>query len=782
MRDRCQLSIKIMKKTLICLILTFLLLLCACGPYRVTIELDPNGSGSGSLPPIIPPVTLPPVTTPGTVYTTLTPTVPEITIPPDAPSIPELEAALSDEITTDDGFVLALNESGTYTLVGIVGNDRDTLELPDEHEGIPVTRILDGVFYDHGEIINLTLPDRLEEIPSNLFTSCNKLTYTDINGGRYLGSRQNPHKYLITVTSDGITRLSVHRDCSLIASGAAYNHSNITNVIINSKDPIIICSSAFFNCDRLRSVNIVASVDSVGKYAFSGCILLSYFNCTEGIRTIERQGFASCRSLTSFNFRNTEYIAQNAFYNCVGLKSVVLPESVKFIGAEAFKGATALKEVVLSEGIETIFTNSFPVNAPFADYNSCKYLGNAENPYMYLMSNYGLSDTAPSLVVHKNTYGIAKNLIGGSYDLNTVAVGENGTGKYLVSEGNCVYERESGKLVLGSSQSVIPDAVTSIGSEAFAYAHSLEAIAIPNTVTIIYESAFINCNSLINVTFEDRQTPIEIGDYAFAYCENLVRLVLGDIPVTIGEYAFSNCISMSTAIIQNAASIGSYAFAYSGLSAFFGPDLLEYIPDGCFYICKKLVYVSMPSVKTVGEFAFAGCESLEAVPDMQKLEMIYPCAFTECYKLSEAILPDSLIAIGYSAFKTCLSLEKLALPETLLYLGDSAFMNCYELSEVKLPLCIDSILESTFDYCQKLVTVEIFPNITKIEENAFRQCQRLEQIVYHGSEREWREIEKEKDWLTQAHDITVICTDNYLAYEKNGDEVTMGLPDIKYYD
>ncbi len=752
-----------MKKTLLCLLLAFILLLAACGPYRVTIELAPNGSG-GSFPPIIPPVTLPPVTTPGPVYTSPIPTGPAVTDPPVIPSVPELEAALSNEITTDDGFVLALNESGTYTLVGIVGKDRATLLIPDEHEGIPVTRMEENVFKLHDEITGLILPEQLEQISERAFVACDKLNYTEYRDGKYLGSRENPYKYLIgaAYTTQEL-QLTLHNDCTLIADGALYQNGYITSLTVASQGIIAIGARAFYNCNKLKSVNIKATVESVGYSAFSGCSALTEFDCDVGVIRIESSAFNSCASLPDFDFKITEYIGGYAFRGCSMLKSVVLPASVYFIGEYAFCEMPALARVVLSPCIETLYKDSFPSNAPFTEYSNCKYLGNSENPYLYLMSGSPDSAAEPALAIHKDTYGIARKAIAcGEKGLSAVSVLQNQNSKYLTSEGNCVYERESGKLVLGSSQSVIPDAVTSIGSEAFAYAHSLEAIAIPKTVTEICEKAFMYCRSLVDISFEERQNALKIGDNAFAQCEELAIIDTGDIPVTVGNSAFYNCSSMSSATIKNAQSIGTQAFAFSGISIFIGPDSFEYVPESCFYYCQKLVMVSLPSVKTIKSRAFQG-SGLRALPDMKKLEIIGNEAFADCPELSEAVFREGIIAIDENAFKKCTALCSLDLSDSLLYIGDSAFAYCTSLTAVKLPAMLDTIRDSCFIGCRSLKNLEFGNSVKVIEPNALSACTSLENIKFNGTLEDWTEIEKDS-LIYDSNAVTVTCNDDVIMY------------------
>jgi len=55
----------------------------------------------------------------------------------------------------------------------------------------------------------------------------------------------------------------------------------------------------------------------------------------------------------------------------------------------------------------------------------------------------------------------------------------------------------------------LPDTVTKIGSEAFAYNNKLTSINIPASIKTIEDIAFFNCGELINLTIPDSITTIK---------------------------------------------------------------------------------------------------------------------------------------------------------------------------------------------------------------------------------------------------------------------------------
>lgn len=87
----------------------------------------------------------------------------------------------------------------------------------------------------------------------------------------------------------------------------------------------------------------------------------------------------------------------------------------------------------------------------------------------------------------------------------------------------------------------------------------IASYTIPQTVTSIDWSAFIDCNEFTNVTIPDSVT--SIGDYAFAYCEGLTSVTIGNSVKSISNYAFHYCSKLTNVTTgNNVTFIGDYAF------------------------------------------------------------------------------------------------------------------------------------------------------------------------------------------------------------------------------
>lgn len=109
----------------------------------------------------------------------------------------------------------------------------------------------------------------------------------------------------------------------------------------------------------------------------------------------------------------------------------------------------------------------------------------------------------------------------------------------------------------------IPNGVTSIGVEAFAYARKLKHVNIPNSVTSISDSAFRCCNALQDVNIPEGIT--SIPGYMFHECYSITKMNIPDGVTIIRASAFGSIGATSISIPESVTNILSMAFQYSQL-------------------------------------------------------------------------------------------------------------------------------------------------------------------------------------------------------------------------
>ena len=103
--------------------------------------------------------------------------------------------------------------------------------------------------------------------------------------------------------------------------------------------------------DPITKVVITKGVTSVGAGAFYCCMGLKTVVLPESLETIDFFAFSSCTALESITLPDSlKTIGQEAFENCTSLKSITIPSGVTEIGSGAFAYCTGLESINAAAG------------------------------------------------------------------------------------------------------------------------------------------------------------------------------------------------------------------------------------------------------------------------------------------------------------------------------------------------------------------------------------------------------------------------------------------------
>ena len=208
-----------------------------------------------------------------------------------------------------------------------------------------------------------------------------------------------------------------------------------------------------------------------------------------------------------------ETIGNAAFQDNTTITSVTIPANVTEIGSNAFAGCTNLTSVNYAGDWSNLTIQSGnpavedAVNAQLFDF---KFI---------------LNDTAVIVIRYKGTAA-------------DVTIPSRYKGKPVTMIDHAAFHDSAVTSV------TIPDSVTSIPDDAFAYCSNLTNISIPNSVTFIGFSAFNSCTSLKSITLPSSLSTIQ--SYAFYNCGNLETIRIPVSVTFIGNYAFAGCPSSMT--------------------------------------------------------------------------------------------------------------------------------------------------------------------------------------------------------------------------------------------
>lgn len=170
-----------------------------------------------------------------------------------------------------------------------------------------------------------------------------------------------------------------------------------------------------------------------------------------------------------------------------------------------------------------------------------------------------------------------------------------------------------------------------------------------HTVTTIGDHAFMYDENLVRVELPASVTTIEREAFAD---DSLLQYVNLDAVEWVGEVAFQSCIALDSVYVPaSAADWAMSVFQYAGLSRIVFDEALTAIPERMFFGCENLRTVTLPDALTkVGLGAFAACDSITTVQLSAALDTIEMGAFMDA-PLTELTLPATVRYIGAMAFR-----------------------------------------------------------------------------------------------------------------------------------
>ena len=157
--------------------------------------------------------------------------------------------------------------------------------------------------------------------------------------------------------------------------------------------------------------------------------------------------------------------------------------------------------------------------------------------------------------------------------------------------------------------------VTEVGSLCFYQTEAkVVSVIIPESVTVIAESAFYCADRLSSIVIPDSVT--EIGMRAFAQCEMLETVVVGSGVSNIPDYCFNCCDSLKQVTFRGqVGSFGARAFSYcNALAEYEIPSSVNKIGARAFFGCASLEYLTFVNAEVeIGADAFSGSDKLALI-------------------------------------------------------------------------------------------------------------------------------------------------------------------------
>lgn len=715
-------------------------------------------------------------------------------------------------------------------------NFAEILYFPTERQGtytVPstVTRIGAGVFKGK-YLFSVTIPSSVVEIADEAFAGCDYLTEIIFENADAALTETNG----LTIGDSAFNSCDVLKDITLpvrltsIGDSAFYICKNITGEFVVPENVTSIGASAFNNCTGITSIVLPASLKTMGSEVltigqsklcttmrvFYGCTALTAINVAEKNETyasidgvlygkdeagiisdliycpVKKEGKVTAPSTVtkvwSGAFYNTLKVNEvyfetaetphdlsfgsEAFYliNGASLEKVTLPEGITTLTSYMFDYCTDLKEIIIPNTVVKVTANVF---------NACNSLttvyfeeGNDEAELSLDAGKMFYRCTSLTTVnLPKRTTYIGTSTFYGCTSLESIVIPANVTVIYNTVFQQCpklssvTFEEGSQLTTIGSgafresaiTSIDIPEGVTSIGGSAFINCDQLTSITLPKGVSEIGSTMFQGCTKLTEVNIPEDSKLTTIGQRAFSGCKSLTAITLPASLQTMAHNVFEFCYKLESVTFavdsegkSNLKSIGNYDFMETALKSLTLPESYNKITlgTGLFMYCKDITDLHISStVETLGA-TFDYCASFKNITiadgnknliiedsvvynkDKTAIQMVLRDLAVETFTISEGVTE-----IGSYAFAGQSSLKKIVIPASVKKIGTYAFLNCRNLETVEFATSTEyvqslaKIDNYTFQNCVALKSINLPATVTSIGNYAFDSCKSLESIT-----------------------------------------------------
>ena len=398
--------------------------------------------------------------------------------------------------------------------------------------------------FTNSSITGISLPDTLTSIGAYAFSACSALQSISFGVNSRLSVIE---EYAFDNTA--ISAISLPGTLTVIGNNAFAN-TKISSLTIPRALTSLGCS-AFENCSSLQSLTFegAGSLQTVGAYSFYRCTSLtsisfgtnssislidnyafyaaaiSTLDLPATVTSIGSSAFAQCENLSSVTFRSKPNIVSDAFFNSNNILEVYNLAGLSLSIGSTAHGGVATNAIIIhtnaaAERLHDVNTNGFAFKKSDDNW-FLMGLSENNNPKELILDSFTYQGSSVnSFVIYKNAFYSNKTI-------TNVTIGSAVADIMPYAFYNC-----------SSITSVTFEAdskLTKIQEHAFAYCSGIKELILPDSIKEIGQYAFYNCTALEVVLLPKSLT--YIGYDAFYYCYKLydVMNMSTSLSITKGE-------------------------------------------------------------------------------------------------------------------------------------------------------------------------------------------------------------------------------------------------------
>ena len=364
--------------------------------------------------------------------------------------------------------------------------------------------------------------------------------------------------------SKNIENLILSKTLSTIDTEAFYNSALKSVIVPNGVTTIEKC--AFQNCSELKDVTFqedsqLRTIEGGYSYgAFYGCTSLTSIEIPASVQTIGEAAFEACVKLATVKFdkeSRLETIDSRSFYSCP-ITTIDIPASVEIIGAAAFSGCTRLASVKFESNsqLKAIAGGYNPSDGAFY---GCTSLTSIEIPAsVQTIGKAAFQECTKLATVKFDKESRLKTIAPGSFYRCPITTIDIPASVQTIGEAafNGCSRLADVKFEEGSKLSAIEGYCCGYGCYGAFLGCPLITIDIPASVQTIGEAAFQECTKLATVRFEHNSQlkSIEGGYYRSSSGSDYFSGPIG------AFYRLPNLRTVDMSNCTQVESIGGYAF------------------------------------------------------------------------------------------------------------------------------------------------------------------------------------------------------------------------------